>query len=44
MSAATGGFYENVVITVLTVVTLITLVLAFIYMIFVKEETPTTKP
>jgi len=43
MSEATGAFYENVVITILTVVTFITIVLAFMYLIFVKEETPTTK-
>jgi len=36
-------YFETVVITVLTVVVFITLVLAFLYMIFVKEETPATK-
>ena len=43
MSEATGAFYENVLITILTVVTFITLVLAFMYLIFVKEEPSKTK-
>ena len=38
-----GMYFETVVITILTVVVFITLVLAFMYMIFVREETPTTK-
>jgi len=38
-----GIYFETVVITILTVVTFIILFLAFMYMIFVREETPTTK-
>jgi len=38
-----GIYFETVVITILSVIVLITLVLTFMYMIFVKEETPKTK-
>lgn len=38
-----GAYFETVVITILSVVTFVTIVLFFIYMIFVKEESPTTK-
>ena len=38
-----GIYFETVVITILMVVTFIILFLAFMYMIFVREETPTTK-
>jgi len=38
-----GTYFETVVITILTVVAFITLVLAFMYMIFAREETPAKK-
>jgi len=37
-----GAFYENVVITFLIVITFLVLILAFLYMIWGREEKPTT--
>lgn len=38
-----GAYFETVVITLLLVLTFLTIVLAFIYMIFGKEEAPKTQ-
>lgn len=36
-----GAYFETVVVTILTVLTFITLILAFLYLTYGKEETPT---
>jgi len=42
LQAASGWYFENVVITILIALTFITIVLAFLYMTFTREETETS--
>jgi large-conductance mechanosensitive channel len=42
MAMDTGAFFENVVVTFIIVVTFLFLTLAFLYMIYGKEEKQTT--
>ena len=44
MAMEIGVFFENVIVTFIIVVTFIILVLAFLYMIYGREETTTTAP
>ena len=42
MAMEIGAFFENVIITFILVITFIILVLAFLYMIYGREETAGT--
>lgn len=42
MAMEVGAYFENVIITFLMVVTFFILILAFLYMIYGREEAPAT--
>lgn len=42
LQAASGWYFDTVVITILIALTFISIILAFLYMTFTKEETKTS--